>query len=779
MGFHIGPRVLRATGGSSDHKDGFRIHHFPPKIVENGLMFNLDFGDKRCDSGDASTTYHDLSGNGKNFTRSGGFAFTGFAGGVREFDGNNDHIFRNDPELVCGLKKFTIQFNFLTENASTRQGLVSSHMNYGGTHQDAIEIEMRDNNSLMTGFRRSPGSAFSAVTGATDISTNTWYDIAMVVDGQSIKQYRNGSLIGTTNYTVGSVTETPNTNPTLVLGRYASHYLHGYMGYCRMYNRSLSAAEILRNYNATRIRHINTDWTDTFTPTCSGQKGKVEVLVVGAGGNGGMDVGGGGGGAQVTHDPSLTVTSGTSITATVGNHRIHSSGNDQSAGPNHHGANGRSSSFSTLTALGGNGGSGRTGSKSSAGMHGGGGSYSFGAVTSPSGGGNAGGATGGAGTNDCGCGGGGGAGSAGETGTTSAKAGRGGDGVVYDISGEPVAYGAGGGGSYYSSSGVRGLGGSNTGGDGGGASVGAGPGANNGRHGTGSGGGGAHSNGTYNYNNGHGGHGTVIVRYPAEEYEVEVLVVAGGGGGGKSGAAGSDPAGGGGGGGGVVFKSAHKVLSGKNYHVNVGNGGAGTSSNSAYSHAPNGVNSVFDDIIAIGGGAGGHGNAKGLTGGSGGGGGGNSGEKASGTPQQGNDGGDPHSDGGGGGGGAGAAGTNAGEGGSGHGGAGKAYTISGSSVTYAGGGGGGARLGNTVGNGGAGGGGGGMIGSSGQNGETSTGGGGGGTSTGTQGGDGGSGIVIVAYKGPQRGEGGTVSTTARSGYTTHTFTNYGDDTYIA
>ena len=90
-----------------------------------------------------------------------------------------------------------------------------------------------------------------------------------------------------------------------------------------MYNRSLSAAEILRNYNATRIRHINADWTDTFTPTCSGQKGKVEVLVVGAGGNGGMDVGGGGGGAQVTHDSSLTVTSGTSITATVGNHIIH------------------------------------------------------------------------------------------------------------------------------------------------------------------------------------------------------------------------------------------------------------------------------------------------------------------------------------------------------------------------------------------------------------------------------------------------------------------------
>ena len=47
-----------------------------------------------------------------------------------------------------------------------------------------------------------------------------------------------------------------------------------------------------------------------------------------------------------------------------------------------------------------------------------------------------------------------------------------------------------------------------------------------------------------------------------------------------------------------------------------------------------------------------------------------------------------------------------------------------------------------------------------------------------EGGEGGSGIVIIAYKGPQRGEGGTVSTTARLGYTTHTFTATGPHRFI-
>ena len=778
MGFHIGPRVLRATGGSIDHKNGYRIHHFPPKITERGLVFNLDFGDKRCEpgwNGGSTDVFGDLSGNGRNFTRSGGEPWTSYAGGVRHFDGSNDYIYRTDTSLFTVGSKFTIEFSFRFETADTRQGLVSSHMSYGGSNQDAIELEIDSSNRLMTGFRRNPGTTFSQVTSG-GLSTNTWYHAAMVVTGQQIYQYQNGSLIGSVGLTANSTIAVPTVTPTLVIGRYASHYLQGQMGYVRMYDRVLSPQEIARNYNAMQIRTKTSDYVDSFTPTCSGEKGKVEVLVVGSGGNGGGDVGGGGGGAQVVHNPSFTVSSEVGIAVTVGNIRLA----DQNSSNYAHGANGRDSAFSTISAMGGNGGRGRSsGGQNNNGYHGGGGSYDFAGNTSPSGGGNAGGDSAGRGTGNNGNGGGGGAGGVGETGTASVKGGDGAPGVVYDISGEPVAYGAGGAGSYYNTSGYRGYGGSSIGGDGGEGNSGGGTiGATNGRHGTGSGGGGQQSTGEP-YNGGHGGHGTVIVRYPAEEYVMEVLVVAGGGGGGKSGGAGSDPAGGGGGGGGVIFKSNHKVISGKNYPVNVGTGGNGGTSSSAHSHNPNGVNSVFDDLTAIGGGGGGYANGTGLNGGSGGGGGGNTGPKGFGTPGQGNDGG-VATNGGGGGGGAGAAGSDSSGATGGNGGVGLAFSISGTSTTYAGGGGGGGRLSNGAGTGGAGGGGNGGVGASApQNGGSNTGGGGGGVSTHAQGGAGGSGVVIVAYKGPQRGEGGTVSTTARSGYTTHTFTAHGEDTFIA
>ena len=78
--------------------------------------------------------------------------------------------------------------------------------------------------------------------------------------------------------------------------------------------------------------------------------------------------------------------------------------------------------------------------------------------------------------------------------TASVKAGDGAPGVVHDISGELAAYGAGGGGSYYNTSGYRGYGGSNIGGDGGESNTGGGAiGGSSARHGTGSGGGGGQS----------------------------------------------------------------------------------------------------------------------------------------------------------------------------------------------------------------------------------------------------------------------------------------------
>ena len=233
---------------------------------------------------------------------------------------------------------------------------------------------------------------------------------------------------------------------------------------------------------------------------------------------------------------------------------------------------------------------------------------------------------------------------------------------------------------------------------------------------------------------------------PGAVTAVNVLVCAGGGG------AGSQHAGAGGAGG-LIFRPGFPISGGQ--PVSIGGGGPG---GPKYHQPPPGSDSNFGSLTAKGGGGGGHGwpsRQAGKPGGSGGGASAGGGGSAN-QPGQGGDsgnyghghaGGGSNGPGSGGGGGAGGGGGTSNNHQGQPGGAGRAYSISGSSVTYAGGGGGGSH-GGGPGSGGPGGGGRGgnhpgQPGAAGTNGLG--GGGGGGGFDGGQGGAGGHGIVIVEY----------------------------------
>ena len=61
MGFNIGPRVLKATGGSVSRVGNYRIHQFPPDIVTDGLVIQLDTGNVGSLAVNDPTTITDLS----------------------------------------------------------------------------------------------------------------------------------------------------------------------------------------------------------------------------------------------------------------------------------------------------------------------------------------------------------------------------------------------------------------------------------------------------------------------------------------------------------------------------------------------------------------------------------------------------------------------------------------------------------------------------------------------------------------------------------------------
>jgi len=245
--------------------------------------------------------------------------------------------------------------------------------------------------------------------------------------------------------------------------------------------------------------------TGTLNVRSVGEQPNVQYLVVAGGGSGGFSFnsatqGGGGAGGYLT-GPSHPVTESTSYTITVG---AGGAATIQGA------SSGSNSVFSSFTAIrGGMGGSGAFSVGPEPGGSGGGGSQNnTGGTGTPGQGFN-----GGNGNSTTGGGGGGGASQVGGNGSgnpATLLGGDGGSGVASPITGTPVFYAGGGGGSYL------GTGGSGIGGNAGTAPTNTG---SDGTTNTGSGGGAARGTGPGSgpTAGGSGGSGIVVVRYPIQK----------------------------------------------------------------------------------------------------------------------------------------------------------------------------------------------------------------------------------------------------------------------
>jgi hypothetical protein len=393
---------------------------------------------------------------------------------------------------------------------------------------------------ILTWDTNGAGTTVVSATSATWV-INTWYHIAYVRNGTVGTIYQNGIAVGTatdaTNYSV-----TPTTSS--IAARYASsfYYFQGYISNLRIVKgtalytanfgvpnaplTAVSGTQLLTLQNATIVDNSTNAYTitnngsvtttqtnqTTISGTIFGNAQKtpaVEYLVVAGGGSGGDNAGGGGGAGGLLQGIT-NISTGSSITVTVG------AGGTVTSGINIPGNVGQNSVFGSITAIGGGG--GRTGDGSGTNTAGGSGAGGGGILGGDQGGsgvfgqGNRGGS--GqliSGQNRAG-GGGGGAGTAGLNGTSGAPAicGNGGAGIASSISGTVTTYAGGGGGggntiNTYSTPGTGGVGGGGAGGNS----------STNPVAGTANTGGGG---GSGNYNDSRpsaaGGSGIVILSYP-------------------------------------------------------------------------------------------------------------------------------------------------------------------------------------------------------------------------------------------------------------------------
>ena len=215
-----------------------------PQIVTQGLVYYIDPSNTRSYAGYGNTIYNMVNS-------SIGGTFVGYTSNPIDntftrsivFDGN-DYINIPSGNLIYGTAPRTM---ITWSKISANDGSTHASFAYGNpASNQAFFIGV----SGLNPFCGAWGNDLTA--GNTTIALNTWFHTACVFDGTTAYLYVAGIL--TTSAT--KAWNTSNVNRAY-LGRQVDNgqYWNGNIGQALIYNRALSATEILQNYNTTRKKY--------------------------------------------------------------------------------------------------------------------------------------------------------------------------------------------------------------------------------------------------------------------------------------------------------------------------------------------------------------------------------------------------------------------------------------------------------------------------------------------------------------------------------------------
>lgn len=225
-----------------------------PKLVTDGLVLCYDAANKLSYPG-TGTGWYDLTNNANNGTLTNGPTFSNVDGGNFVFDALDDYVnCGNGSTINFGTGDFTIEmWASRSTNATTNLRLLSK----GGDSDLAISAGFAffGSDGGMN-FAVNPGSTRTIISAAS-YSVGEWFNVVGVVQRSStMRTYKNATLIQSTASPVGSVS---NASVDLNIARNtasANLYWSGQVSIVRMYNRALTATEVLQNYNANKTRFI-------------------------------------------------------------------------------------------------------------------------------------------------------------------------------------------------------------------------------------------------------------------------------------------------------------------------------------------------------------------------------------------------------------------------------------------------------------------------------------------------------------------------------------------
>jgi hypothetical protein len=188
---------------------------------------------------------YDLSGNGNGGTLVNGVSYDSDNGGSLAFDGTDDYI--DCGEELPILTNYTIS---LVAYINEKGGLFSRSL--GGSWTDERLVLHQYGVDTLT-LCHSDGSTYSNTNSTSDLPLEEWVFIDVSWDGAYARFYFNGSL----DVSQGFTHSTTNSGVKTWIGKVEGltpNQFNGKIACAKIYNRALSATEVLQNYNALKGR---------------------------------------------------------------------------------------------------------------------------------------------------------------------------------------------------------------------------------------------------------------------------------------------------------------------------------------------------------------------------------------------------------------------------------------------------------------------------------------------------------------------------------------------
>jgi hypothetical protein len=226
-----------------------------PPIIKSGLILNLDAANRKSYSG-SGTIWYDRSGNGNNGTLIGGVGYNNSNVKSLIFDGANNRIDcgTSFPSVISGTNSFSIECWVYPLNTQPTYSDI-----WGNHTEPVVGIVMQQNASILNQYSWGWGNgvswASSGFSNFFNLIAFKWNHLVAIRNGSSVQTYLNGNLIDATSNS-SSILSNSSFNFQIGTGYNlgSSRYFNGNISNFKIYNRALSAQEILQNFNATKSR---------------------------------------------------------------------------------------------------------------------------------------------------------------------------------------------------------------------------------------------------------------------------------------------------------------------------------------------------------------------------------------------------------------------------------------------------------------------------------------------------------------------------------------------